>query len=91
MRVTLKNFFDWKRLTSGSRGLPLLFAFIVGAAGFTVFACDDTGPTPIGDHPEPDAEAPEEEPEADAATEAGEDDAGDAGDASDAGDAKADG
>jgi hypothetical protein len=97
MRSMTKRVLAW-------RGFPFLAVLLLLSPAIFFIACDDTGPSPIGEHePDPtasdsgnEAAAADAEPEAgdDAGDEAGEDageEAGeDAGDAGDAGDADAD-
>jgi hypothetical protein len=89
MRSTAKERMAW-------RGLPLMAALLMLGATAGFIACDDTGPSPIGDHAPDDVDSGSAEPAEDAAAEAsgddddggedaGEDSGGDAGDAGDAG------
>lgn len=73
------------------RGLPILATLLLLQPVVFFVACDDTGPSPIGDHAPDDVDSGSEEPEEDAAAEAAtkdaepEDDAGDGGTEEDTG------
>lgn len=71
---------------------PRAWFFVAALAAIaTAIACEESGPSPIGTHPNDAGQSPEPEPEPDASdTEAGADDAGDAGDAGEISDATID-
>jgi hypothetical protein len=75
MRSTAKELLAW-------RGLPIFAALLMACAAAGFIACDDTGPSPIGDHAPDDVDSGSSgKPAQDAGEEASadDDDAGDAG------------
>ena len=67
------------------RGLPLLVALLTLGMAVVFIACDEDGPSPIGDHAPDDVDSGGEKPAVDAAHEGGDDDADtDAGEDADA-------